>query len=246
MLQFVPIASSSAGCAYLVRHPAGSGNHLLVDCGGSMLEISKACGFETSRLAGCLVSHGHGDHVKNAAALMKVGVGVHASKETIEMAGLAGNHFARVLQPFEKAYIGPWLVMPFPVEHDCPGTFGFVLDDGEGGRLVYLTDTAFTKYKIPPGTTHIAVEANWGEEQIRENRREEVIGSDRFKRTVSTHMSIERVVTMLKANDLGDVREIWLLHLSDANSDEEAFKEAVQKATGKLVYVAAARQKVSA
>lgn len=42
----------------------------------------------------------------------------------------------------------------------------------------------------------------------------------------------------LKANDLSKVREIWLLHLSDGNSDAERFKREVMELTGKPVYIA--------
>ncbi|MHB8928914.1 MAG: MBL fold metallo-hydrolase, partial [Bacillota bacterium] len=60
-------------------------------------------------------------------------------------------------------------------------------------------------------------------------------------RVIKNHMSIERALDMLRANDLGQVREIHLLHLSDGNSDAEAFRRQVQELTGKPVYVAQAR-----
>jgi phosphoribosyl 1,2-cyclic phosphodiesterase len=52
------------------------------------------------------------------------------------------------------------------------------------------------------------------------------------------HMSIEQTREMLLSNDLSKVREIWLIHLSDSNSDAEAFRDDIQAATGKPVYVA--------
>lgn len=42
----------------------------------------------------------------------------------------------------------------------------------------------------------------------------------------------------LKANDLRHVQEIWLLHLSDGNSDADRFKREIQELTGKPVYIA--------
>jgi len=44
---------------------------------------------------------------------------------------------------------------------------------------------------------------------------------------------------MLKANDLSQCREIWLLHLSDGNSDENEMRRRVQEATGIATYIAA-------
>ena len=65
------------------------------------------------------------------------------------------------------------------------------------------------------------------------------IDRSRYSRTAKNHMSLERLLDMLKANDLSKVQKITLLHLSDANSDEVMFKEAVAKATGVPVEVAA-------
>jgi hypothetical protein len=42
----------------------------------------------------------------------------------------------------------------------------------------------------------------------------------------------------MQANDLSKVQEIWLLHLSDGNSDADRFKREIQELTGKPVYVA--------
>jgi hypothetical protein len=53
-------------------------------------------------------------------------------------------------------------------------------------------------------------------------------------------MSLERVISMMKANDLSRCRAIWLLHLSDANSNEELMRRKVQETVGVPVYIAAA------
>ena len=43
---------------------------------------------------------------------------------------------------------------------------------------------------------------------------------------------------LLKANDLSKVQQIWLLHLSDGNSDEKRFKREIQELTGKPTFIA--------
>ena len=80
---------------------------------------------------------------------------------------------------------------------------------------------------------------NWSEELLRKNAESGSVESNRASRTIRNHMSLERLIEMLKANNLSQVREIHLLHLSDANSDESEFKLKVQEATGVPVYVAA-------
>ena len=57
------------------------------------------------------------------------------------------------------------------------------------------------------------------------------------KRILKSHFSLENVKEFLKANDLSRVQEIWLLHLSDGNSDAERFKREIQELTGKMVFI---------
>ena len=51
-------------------------------------------------------------------------------------------------------------------------------------------------------------------------------------------MSIDTLLDLLRSNDMTKVRQIYLLHLSDNNSDAEAFKKMVQQETGAEVYIA--------
>lgn len=127
--------------------------------------------------------------------------------------------------------------MPFATVHDSPGSLGFLIA-GPTGRCVYLTDSAYSPVRFE-GVTHFCIECNFSREIIRSNVETNAIGRERFRRTYSNHLSLDRVIDMLMANDLSKVEEIWLLHLSDVNSDEAEFKDAVRRATGKPVYVAA-------
>ena len=58
------------------------------------------------------------------------------------------------------------------------------------------------------------------------------------RRILKSHFSLKNVKDFLQANDLSKVREIWLLHMSNENSDAERFKREVQELTGKMVFVA--------
>jgi phosphoribosyl 1,2-cyclic phosphodiesterase len=57
-------------------------------------------------------------------------------------------------------------------------------------------------------------------------------------RILKSHFSLKNVKKFLLANDLSRVKEIWLIHLSDGNSDAELFKREIQELTGKMVFVA--------
>jgi len=57
-------------------------------------------------------------------------------------------------------------------------------------------------------------------------------------RLLRSHFGLDHVKDFLRANDVSKVQEIWLLHLSDGNSDEVRFRREVQEVTGALVRVA--------
>jgi phosphoribosyl 1,2-cyclic phosphodiesterase len=237
MLEFLPLASSSAGCSYIVRAPGMA--PLLLDAGVRFQLIQQALGFTISKLAGCLVSHAHGDHCAAVPALLQAGVDVYGSGgfwRTFANGQWSRHHRAWWIAPDHDFKVGPWSVKGFDVVHDAEDTLGFLVS-GSDDTLLYLTDTAYSKYRFE-GVTVMAVECNWSEEQMRKSSAEGSIHRERFRRTAGNHMSLERLLRMLEANDLTTVREIHLLHLSDQNSDETAFAEAVRRATGKPVYIA--------
>lgn len=233
-LEFRALASSSAGNCYLLS--SGSSKPLLIDAGLRLKEIQRAVGFQLSNLAGCIISHGHGDHVRGIQGVLDRGVTCYASRETWMQLGVVNHHRAQCLCAEQPKQIVDWRVTPFDAVHDLP-TYGFVIDGPIGGRLLYLTDTAYSKYRFE-GLTHIAVECNYSRDLLMANTMRGNIHAERFKRTVRNHMSLERLIEMLRANDLSRVQEIHLLHLSDANSDEVEFADAVRRVAGVPVLVA--------
>jgi phosphoribosyl 1,2-cyclic phosphodiesterase len=240
-LEFTSLASSSAGCAYRVSCAPAGICPILIDCGLPYKQLQRGLNFKTSELAGCLISHAHGDHCKAAVDLIKAGVECYASYETWKAIGpeLTSFHCRQIINIEMKPFmVGIWHVTPFEATHDCPGTLGFVVESTFGHRLLYLTDSAYSKYTFPD-LTHIAVECNHSMGILRKNVESGRIDRERFNRAAHTHMSLERLINMLKANDLSKVQEIHLLHLSDDNSDEAAFKAAVERATGIPCRVAA-------
>lgn len=244
MLEFRSYASGSGGNFYVAS--AGEAR-LAIECGLRFSDIRKALGFSVTGLDGCLVSHAHGDHARAAFDMTRAGVDVWASKDTWDqlVAGDRSNaaypgHRAKTLVPGTPQSVRGWQVLPFEVAHDCPGTLGFLIAGPSGEQLVYLTDAPYSPFRFE-GVKIFAVECNHSSQIIRANAERGQIDRSRYHRTARTHMSLERLIDMLKANDLSTVEEIHLLHLSSENSDEAAFKTAVERATGRPVYVAAER-----
>lgn len=210
-------------------------SRLLLEAGIRYADIRRGTGFGVSSLAGAIVSHEHGDHSRAVADVMRAGVDVYASQGTIDALGLTG-HRLRPVKALQQFRVGSWTVLPFDAVHDAAEPLGFVLA-GRTGKVLYFTDSAYCRYRFR-GLTHLMVEANFSTEILRRNVECGDVHPAQYRRVLRNHMSLERLLDMLAANDLSQVREIHLLHLSDVNSDEAAFKTAVMRATGKPVYVA--------
>lgn len=223
------IASGSSGNAYVLHQEDGAS--LLVEAGIPYRHLQVALKHRVTELDGCLISHEHGDHATAAAHLAKAGVDLYASPGTFQALGLAG-HRVHLIADQQPVSIGPrWIVLPFAAVHDATEPLGFVILAADGDRLLYLSDSAYCAHTFKD-LTHVMVEANYSGELL---RRQVVAGSIEPQvaaRTIRNHMSLERCIDLLKANDLRAVREIHLLHLSNSNSDERGFQAAVERATG--------------
>ena len=231
MITFDVIASSSEGCSYLVSG-GGASRPLLIDAGVNIPTLRKKLPCLITELAGSVISHSHQDHCRAAKALTMLGVNIYASEHTLSVIDCCRPYRAVELIEGKTQFVDTWQVRPFEAVHDCEGTFGFIVcSPDQQSSLLYLTDSCYTKYRFK-NLTHIAVECNHSEEIIRENTLEGAINMSRFARTSKTHMSLERLIEMLKSNDLSKVQVIYLLHLSDTNSDEIKFKNEVEAATG--------------
>ena len=226
-------ASGSSGNAYLVSDEMTT---LLLDAGIPLREIQVACGFRVREIDGCLITHAHKDHSKAAEGLARLGVDIYTSAGTIEACGLTG-HRIQTVKALESITIGTFKVLPFDVQHDAPEPLGFLLEStANGERLLYFTDTYYIKYRFDR-LTYIMAECNYSKEALLKSIEAGYVPIELVPRLVKSHMSLEHFIEMLKANDLTDVRQIYLLHLSDNNSDAEHFREEVRRATGAEVYV---------
>lgn len=230
------LASGSTGNSYIITDEV-SGVSILLDAGIPVKEIQRGCGFKLSKVAGCLITHCHKDHSKAAKDLMKLGVDVYMSKGTANECGLDGHRLHIVAGAGKPFRVGPFLVKAFDVEHDAPEPLGFLVDIPEAQeRLLYLTDSYYTKYRFS-GLTHIMAECNYDMDVLMENLRSGVVPSVLAPRILKSHMNLDNLLDMLRVNDLSRLRQVWLIHLSDNNSDAAKMKEAVQRLTGAEVYV---------
>lgn len=222
--------SGSAGNLYQV-------DDLLLEAGVPIKEIKRGLGFRLSEIRACLCSHAHADHAKAAKDLLRAGVEVYMSRGTAETLGLSG-HRLHILEAGRQVEIGPWRVMPFATIHDAAEPLGFILARA-GFKVLFLTDSHYSPWKFR-GLTHIMIETSFCPRILKANLEAGTVDASYAKRLITSHMSIDTALGLLKANDVSAVQEIHLIHLSDANSDADEFKRRVQQVTGKPVYVAPA------
>ncbi|MFT8362946.1 MAG: MBL fold metallo-hydrolase [Sporolactobacillus sp.] len=233
MIDIKALASGSKGNAYRITDGYTS---LLLECGIPYREIQKGFDFHMSDVAGCLITHEHGDHSKSVKDVMKGAVDIYASEGTFSQLGLSGHH-VKPIRAREQFQLGTWTILPFDVEHDVSEPLGYLLMNQSGEKLLFATDTYYIKYKFN-SLTHIMVEANYSLNILNENIKAGRVPAVMKRRLLRSHFSLEHVKEFLSANDLSKVQEIWLLHLSDNNSNAEQFKREIMETTGKPVYIA--------
>lgn len=232
MIKIRALASGSRGNCY---HITDGSTPILLECGISFKEIRKQLNFNTSSIAGCLITHEHKDHCAGLKDVLRAGINAYMSPGTAAALEIK-HHRIKTVEVKKQFNLGTWTILPFDVQHDTAEPIGFLLANQQGDKLLFATDTYYIKYRFP-GLTHIMVECNYSMEILNENIATGIVPQVMKKRLLRSHFSLENVKDFLKANDLSKVQEIWLLHLSDNNSDKELFKREIQELTGKLVYI---------
>lgn len=226
------LASGSSGNAY---HISDGQTELLLDAGIPFREIQIGCGFKTRNIRGCFITHAHSDHSKGVKDILKRGIDVYTSQGTIEACKLQGHRLHKV-KDREAVKVGTFTVLPFDVQHDAPEPLGFlVVSEATQEKLLYFTDTYYLKYSFN-GLTHILGECNYDRESLERAIEQRDTPPELGARLMKSHMSLEHFLNFLQGCDISRVRQIYLLHLSNANSNAERMKQAVQALTGAEVY----------
>lgn len=227
-MRFVPLASSSHGNAYLLEDGKTC---LLIECGVTYKKLQKLTGFGTAGIVGCLISHEHKDHAYCYEQLLKNGVPVYASEGTAQELGC---DLIEVLEDRKQVTIGTFDILPFPTFHDAAEPMGFLIrSQVDGDQLVFATDTVNLGYRFP-GVNIVAVECNYDEDIL---AKAEKMPEKVRHRISNAHMSVKRVCVWLSGMDMSSVREVYLMHLSDACSNEWLFRRLVQQVCPKHVQV---------
>jgi phosphoribosyl 1,2-cyclic phosphodiesterase len=232
-MQIDIFASGSKGNSYQI---SDGKTLLLLEAGIPFKELQKKQGYRMGEEAGVLISHEHLDHSRAVRDVLKRGMNVYMSRGTKEVLGLE-NRAVVEIKAKGQFTIGTFTILPFETEHDAKEPLGFLLQSkATGEKLLFATDTYFIRYKFK-GLTHVMIECNYAKDILDRNCEEKNVPSPLRQRLLESHFSLENVKNFHKASDLSQLKETYLIHLSDSNSDAARFKKEIQAITGTPVYV---------
>lgn len=234
------LGSGSSGNSYILEASDGI---LLIEAGIPLMEVKKALRFDLSKVRGCLISHRHNDHAKYVNDFLMAGIRVLALKDVFESHDIRIAAFHKEIEPKHGYIVGGFKVYALSVAHDVP-CLGFIIEHQEMGKLLFITDTMMLEYRIP-NLNHIMIEANYSDDVLDYNIENGITPAGMKDRLLHSHMELSTAKDILMANDLSQVNEIILIHLSGNNSDPEVFVDEVSSVSGKPTYIAKAGFEIS-
>jgi phosphoribosyl 1,2-cyclic phosphodiesterase len=231
-MDIITIASSSFGNAYLISDGV---TILLMEAGIRLEKIQEKV--ELTNIRACLLTHEHGDHAKFAKKIAKW-MPIYASKGTFDCLDFGiYNYQKNILKPNKMESIGTFRIIPIKAFHDAKEPFAYLLKSTiTEETLLFATDTRYLENVFEP-LDYIMIECNYDVSILKRRYTNDEVSKLQYKRLYNSHMSLESCIKFLKANDLSRLKEVYLMHLSDKNSNEQEFKRKIQEITGCMVYV---------
>lgn len=225
-MKLIVLGSSSKGNCYILDNGKEA---LIIEAGVSFKAVAKAINYDVSRIVGCIVTHNHGDHAGHVKEYLGFFIDVYTGKGTIDALNIGlSRSYPKVISEKETITLGGFTIKPFKTEHDCPEPFGFLINHIETGNILFATDTYYLKYKFDD-LSNIMIESNYRLDILYKNLES---GATSFKlkdRILESHMEFGTMMNLLRNNDMDNVVNIVLIHLSDMNSNEKEFISDVKK-----------------
>lgn len=238
-LAFMSFGSGSSGnCAYIGTRSGG----VLIDAGVDskyVLEQLARNSISPSSIAGIILTHDHGDHVKYAYAILRYNkhMKLYATPRTLE--GVLRRHsisrrIADYHQPVYKEFMfraGGLEITPFETSHDGTDNVGFFIA-GAGTSFVVNTDTGTITTRADHyirQCRHLMIEANYDADMLRRGPYTERLKA----RIASTSGHLDNADTaryVAAVAKAGLLRRVFLCHLSDENNTPSTALGAVRDA----------------
>ena len=243
MLLKVISTGSQAGNSYALI--ADNGEILLLDCGvkywsenRSERTIVSAIHYRPRNVVGCLVTHGHHDHLgtssnhKDFIELIRKGIKIYTNDELqSDIETIYGEKVYGIPEKIPVKLSG-YTITPFYLPHDNTPNFGYLIDlPCDAGRLLYATDFEYLPYTFKSmKINYFLLECNHQADLV--DRSEA-----KYEHSRRGHSELETVKEIIRVNKTPDMRNVILCHLSDGWSDPETMQREIQSVAGKWVNV---------
>lgn len=237
MIRFASLGSGSKGNATLVESGSqDSDTRILLDCGFSTKQIESRLarlGRDASTISAIVVTHEHSDHVS--------GVGRLSRKYSIPVWLTVGtSHVCRDSDFFESNFIDSHSdfeiedigLSPFPVPHDAREPCQFVFTDGKS-RLGIVTDLGcFTPHIINhlDCINGLLLECNYDHDMLLNGSYPKSL-KDRVS-GAKGHLDNRQSTELLEKLNLGQLKHIIGMHVSERNNKEEYALKALSDGLG--------------
>lgn len=227
------IGSSSSGNCYVLQNDHEA---IIIELGCKIQAVKKAVNWNLGKVKCAIVSHSHNDHAAFAKDAAAAGILVMASEETLNEKSLYGEPFTLPISAGVRYKCGGFFIQPFNVHHDVL-CYGYIIYHEEMGKMLFVTDTVSMGYTIN-GLNHILIEANYSDEIVDRNIESGKLNYVLRSRLLNSHMELQSTKLVLSRQNLSEVQNIVLIHLSSGNSDPDMFKQEIINCTGKCVHIA--------
>ena len=222
------LGSSSSGNCYLLENETEC---LMIECGIPIKEVKKAMNFNMRKIVGCIASHRHNDHIRHLKEVLECGIPIYTNDETAESVEVIYGELLHGVPEKKSFMLGNFKITPFYVPHDNTPCFAYQIYHEEIGKLLFLTDLEYCKYRFKD-VSQILVEANYSKDIINQD-------NPNFEHVARGHMELNTTLGFLSTNVNPSLMNVVLLHLSDSNSNSEYFSQKVKEIVPSAnVYVA--------
>ena len=211
------LGSGSSGNCYILT--ADNGETLLLDAGLPIMDIKRGLNWDIKCVVGAICTHTHKDHSLSVQDLEHMGIPVfkpYESLEPMEIGFTGGQIMAFDLTTLD----GKWTHTNADGT-ECP-CYGFLITHPEIGKLLYITDTEFCKWRFAD-VNHILISCNYQKKYIDD---ENVAKRNHVFRG---HMELGTVKYFVMANKTDSLQNVILCHLSRDNAEPSECIAEVKK-----------------
>ena len=202
-MKLTTIATGSSGNSYLIHN---ENECLIVECGMPFMEVKKALDFNIRPIAGCIVSHEHGDHWKYHKDYEKTGITLLAPFQYKDICAMWGNY----------------TITGFENPHGDTQSWGYFIKHPEMGKLIFITDFEYCPYDFSSQhVEHIMIEANYQLDMVDTD-------APNFKHKIQGHCSDTTCIDFIKHNNSSHLRTVTIIHTNSNTLDEKAIVERIK------------------